>query len=419
VPKPECPGNDLQIQYAFENFIVGKLISLCINRPVVMSLLVGFMTSGCSEIIPGLNIHMNGRGEHEYKIVAKDGSNDYQVEPASPAGLKYEIVPLDSAVISSNALTPAPDASEQLPSILPSDVTPEYRIGPGDIVYITIWEHPELTQPFSGSVTDPSVPALQGRIVAADGTMFYPYVGTIKAEGMTSAELRDYITKHIGSVVVQPQIDARVVAFRANRIEVAGEVNKPGTITLDDMPKGVLQALDLCGGLTLTASRRHIILLRKGQTYSIDLAGLLSGSRVVPNPALEPGDVLHVPDQSGDQVFMLGAVTSQKPLIIQQDSKTLIQALTEAGGLNVLSGNQSGVYIFRAHRVDGELQATVFTVSLANPSGVLLASQFQLQPADIVYVKATAFAQYNSVVNEILPTVQSVFYTFETKSLAK
>lgn len=398
---------------------MGKLITLCLNRPVFLSLLVAFMTSGCSEIIPGLNVHMDGSGEHEYKIVPKDGSNGYQVEPASPAGLKYEIVPLDSTSITSDALTPAVAASEQLRSILPSDVTPEYRIGPGDIIYVTIWEHPELTSPFSGSVTDPSVPALQGRVVAADGTMFYPYVGPIKAEGMTSADLREYLTKHIGTVVVQPQIDVRVVAFRANRIEVAGEVNKPGTITLDDMPKGVLQALDLCGGLTTIASRRHVILLRKGKTYSIDLAGLLSGSRIVPNPALEPGDVLHVPDQSGDQVFMLGAVTSQKPLIIQQNAKTLIQALTEAGGLNVLSGNQSGVYIFRARHVEAELRATVFTVSLANPSGVLLASQFELQPGDVVYVKATAFAQYNSVINQILPTVQSVFYLFETKSLSK
>ncbi|MDI3258464.1 MAG: hypothetical protein QJR02_02075, partial [Sinobacteraceae bacterium] len=123
-----------------------------------------------------------------------------------------------------------------------------------------------------------------------------------------------------------------------------------------------------------------------------------------------PGDVLHIPDQSGDQVFVLGAVQKQAPVVIQQDSMTLIQALTNAGGLDSLRGSDSGVIVFRPHRgEDDKIAEDVYTLDLSHPTGVLLASQFQLRPHDVVYVQATAFSQYNAVIAQLLPTITGAY----------
>ena len=305
-----------------------------------------------------------------------------------------------------------------LPSLLPSTVPPEYRIGPGDIIYTTVWDHPELTSPVTTAVNDTTVPGVQGRLISADGTMFYPYVGAFTAGGMTAGELRAFLTEKIARVITNPQLDVRVVAFRAGRVEVTGEVAKPGTINLDDTPKGVLQAIGLSGGLTPAASRRRAVLLRDGKAYPVDLAGLLSGNMPVPNTALIAGDVLHIPDQTGDEVFVLGAVAKQAPVPILQDSMPLIRALTDSGGLDSTRANQAGVLVFRMHRGSDGIEATVYTLDLSHPDGILLASQFPLHPRDVVYVQATALAQYNSVILQLLPTITSVFDVQELIHLA-
>jgi len=367
------------------------------------------LCAGCSDIIPGLNVRLHGDDNRQYHVEPDPATHGYQV--VGGAGrLSYDIVPISADTLQDAWNDTADgDVPTALPAVLPSDVPPEYQIGPEDIIYVTIWDHPELTSPFQASVNDPSVPALQGRVVSADGTVFYPYVGRFKAQGMTVPALRDYLTEHLRRVIAEPQVDVRVVAFRAKRIEVTGEVLKPGTVTLDDTPKGVLQAIAETGGLTPLASRRRAVLVRQGQSYDLDLGGLLSGSRPVPNPALAPGDVLHIPGQSGDEVFLLGAVAKQQPFPILEDSMPLTRALTEAGGLDTTRANQTGVLIFRMHHGVAGLHATVYTLDLSAPAGMLLASQFPLKPRDVVYVQAAAVAQYNAVINQLLPSVTSVY----------
>jgi polysaccharide export outer membrane protein len=347
---------------------------------------------GCSEIIPGLNVKVDKHESNKYRVV--------QIEPE---------------ILKSLAQDRATEYPQALLSTVPTDIPAEYTIGAGDIVYVTVWDHPELTTP-SGPVTEVAALAgqtqtqfVQGRLVNADGTIFFPYVGTFKIAQMTTLNARSYIAQNLSRVIANPQVDVRIVAFRAARVEVAGEVVKPGTVTLDDTPKGILQALNLSGGLTANASRRRALLVRNGVTYRIDLAGLLSGEKPVSNPLLFAGDVLHIPDQSDDQVFVLGAVPKQAPVIIRQSSISLIEALTNAGGIEELRGKQSGVLVFRMKQSDSERIPTVYALDLSRPDGMLLAGEFALRPRDVVYVQATAFAQYNSVIATLLPTVSTIF----------
>lgn len=363
---------------------------------------------GCADILPGINLHEKGSGTHEYQVVSDKQPNHYKVVESAPVP-KYEVVPITPDVLLQ--IAKEQDGSrgdfDNLPSLLPSNVPPEYRLGPGDVFFVVVWDHPELTAPYTGLTQDLTS---QGRLVAADGTAFFPYVGTFKADGMTAAEVRNYLADRLKKVVQNPQVDVRIVAYRAGRVEVTGEVVKPGTLNFDDTPKGVLQAIDACGGLSGSASRRRAILVRNGVLHQIDLADLLSGSRPVPNPQLLPGDVLHIPDQSGDQVFVLGEVGRQAPVLIPQDNLSLAQALTASGGIDDAKGKAAGLLVFRPHLLpDSEIESRIFTLDLTRPEGMLLASQFKLEPRDVVYIKATAFAQFNSIINELLPTVTTIY----------
>jgi len=383
---------------------------------ILLLLSVALIVSGCSELIPGLRVRDVGNGEHQYKIVTDQQHGGYTVAKAAPIP-SYQVIPVGPEVLKSLAHEQQDGFSYNLPMVLPSDVPPEYKIGSGDILYVTVWDHPELSVPaaptsdVSASIGSQSqAQFVQGRLVASDGTVFFPYVGVFKIAGMTAADSRQYLATHLQGVITNPQVDVRVLGYRSARVEVTGEVAKPGTINLDDTPKGIIQAINQSGGLTTTASRRRAILVRGGKTYQLDLAGLLSGDRPVGNPMLLPGDVLHIPDQSGDQVFVLGGVDKQQPVPIQQASMTLIQALTTAGGVNFSSGKQTGVLIFRMRQYGTEKpEAQVFTIDLANPQGILMASEFDLHARDVVYVPTTAFSQYNSIISQLLPTVTTIF----------
>lgn len=346
--------------------------------------LAGLILSGCT-IIPGLHV----------KVPAESDPPMYEVQPITAEVIREQRQRQQAAASPPEPLLPLLHVDQQ---------GDEYRVGPGDVLNIIVWEHPELTTPAGGF----RGAAETGQLIDAEGHIFYPYVGHFHVGGQTVGEIRAYVTDRLSQVIRNPQVDVRVAAFRAHRIQVTGEVMSPGLVTLDDTPKGVLEALNERGGLTAEASRREALLLRNDSVHSIDLAGMLTGAAPARNLALRAGDILHVPDAAEDQVFVLGEVGEQAPLIMRQRTMTLTQALAGAGGINRLSGNDGGVVVFR--RAEGAApMPVIYVLDMSRPEGMLLAGEFELQPRDVVYVKATAFAKYNQVIAQMLPTITSIF----------
>jgi polysaccharide export outer membrane protein len=371
---------------------------------------------GCT-IIPGINISADDGEGVARKETVSDSEEIYYLKDKSGIIQAIRIITLTPGTLVKEATSSAA-LGPVLPQLDPGALPSEYKVGPGDILQIVVWEHPELTSPSGVSVggTGPGAAPSSvisggggaGRLVAADGTMYYPYVGTFKAAGMSVVELRKFLISSLTRVIPKPQVDVQVAAFRSQRVQVAGEVRSPGVVVLDDTPKGLMEAIGERGGLNDVSSRRRVEITRAGQRYDVNLGALLSGGSAALNPSLMPGDIIRVPDHSDDQISVLGEVKKEGPVYLRAQHTTLTEALSSAEGLDKLRSNASGVLVFRRPSDDSGI-ATVYRVDLSSPVGLLVAGEFGLQSRDVVYVSTTAFAKYNSIIGELLPTISAVF----------
>lgn len=283
-----------------------------------------------------------------------------------------------------------------------------YKIGPGDVLNIVVWDHPELTNP-SGQQNDS---ASSGRLVGPDGAMFYPNVGVFQAAGKTTGEIRSMLAKELSRVIREPQVDVRVASYRSQRVYLTGEVTQPGVVFLDDVPKGVLDLINERGGFNANANRSRATLTRDGITYALDIDALYSNAKPEFNLMVQAGDLIHVGDVVDEKVFVMGEIDREGVVPMQRGRMTLTEALTTAGGVSAGTGNPKALFVFRGEPmgVDGNARPpSVFALDLTRADGLLLAESFQLKSRDVVYVASTDFAKYNRLISLMLPTITAIF----------
>ncbi len=289
-----------------------------------------------------------------------------------------------------------------------------YRVGSGDVLNIIVWNHPELSNP-TGLTQDLEQ---QGRLVLEDGTIFFPFVGTLEAAGRSIAEIRDEIAQGLGPYIEDPQVDVRVVAFRSQQVYVTGEVREPGVVHLDDRPLTILDAVSRAGGFSEEADQRLAYLTRDGGQRRIDILTLYETGTA--DELLRDGDVLHIPDNRFNQVLVMGEVEEQTRVPLHKGRLSLAEALT-TGGLELATADTSRIVVIRGRPVyadDGELYGVrpiIYHLDTRDAASLLLAESFELEPRDIVFVPATTAVRINRVLDQILPhlssTIQTVWMT--------
>ena len=279
--------------------------------------------------------------------------------------------------------------------------TPDYKIGPGDILSIIVWDHPELTTP-AGQYRSADQ---AGTVVTEDGTIYYPYVGTLQVAGKTTRQVRDLLASRLSKFIEKVQLDVRMAAFRSKRVYVVGEVVKPGLQEVTDIPMTVLEAVNRAGGFGPEADHSRVLLTRKGTTYRVDIQAMYEAGATEQNALLEPGDILNVQDRSFNKIFVLGEVAKPGSLIMTKRRSTLAEALSDAGYIAQDRSNPKWIYVMRGDSDVPEL----FHLDGSSPDSMLLADRFTLQPRDIVYVDTADVVRWNRVVTNILPTAQTLF----------
>ncbi|MBN9473061.1 MAG: hypothetical protein ABS43_07385 [Bordetella sp. SCN 67-23] len=279
-----------------------------------------------------------------------------------------------------------------------------YLVAPQDVLRVTVWNHPELNNP-SGVLND-----LQGRVINNDGSFFYPYAGQVKAAGRTVKEIRDELAKKLAAVLVEPQVDVSVLTYRSKRAFVMGQVDKPGVVPITDVPLTITDLISQAGGLKPEADLKGSSLMRGGKTVSVDLYALYYQGDVSQNIRLQPGDILTIPENRYNKVFVLGEVTKPQSLIMPRGRLSLAEAVSDSGGFNPLSSNAGQLYVIRSGS-NGRPQ--IWHLNAAAPDALVLADRFDLQPRDIVYVDPAGVARFGRVVNNIIPSATVIRATVQ------
>jgi len=279
-----------------------------------------------------------------------------------------------------------------------SEPPDNYHIGPGDILQITVWDHPELTIP-AGSFRDPED---SGQQVGDDGNLYYPYVGVVQAAGMTVPELRKILTQELSTYIRNPQLDVRVVAYRSQKVYVVGEVNTPGVLPLDDLPMMIADAINLSGGLTEAAYKRGVNISRNGKVYEIDLKALYDFADASQNLMLKHGDIVNVLDRSQQQVFVMGEVNRQSSVEIINDQLSLAASLAEAGGVSQQTSDPGNIFVIRGSDKDNP---QIFHLDAKQAFGLILAERFDMQGQDVVFVDTAGISSWNRVISQLLPSI--------------
>jgi len=293
-----------------------------------------------------------------------------------------------------------------LPAELMNYHPTDYLIGPGDSLFITVWEHPELTSPGSQDQLEAN-----GREVRSDGTLYYPYLGAVQAAGMSVGQLRKNIQQKLSQYVTDAKVDVNVLRYGSQRVILSGSFKNAGSVPLTNTPLTMVQAISQAGMDNGAANMAGLTLKRDGKEYLIDVDALNRRDSLLGELYLKDGDQLHLSNTSPNNIYVLGEVVSPQVMTYGTTSLTLMQALGNAGGLSQDSADGDAVYVIRGAESIDLQPATVFHLNAKKPSAFLLARQFELQAQDVIFVGPANITRWNRFISQLLPSATAVIGT--------
>ncbi|MDB5784637.1 MAG: Sugar transporter substrate-binding protein [Caballeronia mineralivorans] len=282
-----------------------------------------------------------------------------------------------------------------------------YKLGSGDVLQITVWDHPELAaavgQPAQNTKTSDAAP---GFVVNSEGNIQFPYIDKpIRAAGKRAEEVQREIYTELSKVFVKPQVTVRVASFRAAQVYVDGDVRAPGAQTINDIPMTLTEAVSRAGGFAPTADQSRVTITRNGTAYPVNVAQMMKQGKNPADIMLQPGDMLHVDARDDNTVYVMGEVMKPQAVSPLRDGTlTLGEALTQAGQINPETSDAKQLFVLRQATGDAPV---IYHLDARSPVSMLLANQFDLQSKDVVYVDNSGLVRANRVLNLLLPAINA------------
>lgn len=135
--------------------------------------------------------------------------------------------------------------------VFAQEVVPEYVLGPGDIVRITVFQNPDLTT--------------EARVSESD-VITFPLIGSVKVGGLSVPAAERAIAQQLrsGGFVLQPQVNILPLQIRGNQVAVLGQVNRPGRYPLETLDTRLSDMLATAGGISQTGADEVVLVGERG-----------------------------------------------------------------------------------------------------------------------------------------------------------
>lgn len=240
-------------------------------------------------------------------------------------------IPATAAWAQTTSSTPAPAPSVTQPvqspsgptvNPFPTEAPPEYRVGPGDVLGITVFNMPELDRT---------------AVIGADGALQLSYfTKPLIVKDETAQQIEQQLTAALqkSQILIYPQLDVAVMKVESKPVMVGGDVKNP-QILQEIRPFNLVEALMMVGGPQGDASNSVLVtrVNAKGEpvSYDLPLSSVLTGTNSTDNIAIQPGDTIQV--LPGEKVFVAGDVKTPGAFSLQRDQQlTVAKIMALSGG---------------------------------------------------------------------------------------
>ena len=252
-------------------------------------------------------------------------------------------------------------------------VADSYRLGPGDLVAISVFGSPELSRAVR---------------VDGEGRIRMPYGETrIVAAGRNVDELRHAVAQALvaDKLAVDPRVEISVKEIQSEPIVVSGAVRLPLTLE-PTRPMRLLEALTRAGGIS-DPTAEHILVSRQDgsviSSHDYPASKVLSGDDVQFNPELTGGEEVRV--LPGGRVYVVGGFKTPGALpFSESDPLTLMRVLTYSGGWTTTSKPRQAVIVRTIKTVRHEIPVDLIKVMARQAPDLTLASN------DVLYLPDNA-----------------------------
>lgn len=167
------------------------------------------------------------------------------------------------------------------PTYAANPATPEYRLGPEDVIEVFVWKQPDLTTTV---------------VIRPDGRISLPLTNELEASGKTAVQLQKEITEKLREYITQPMVNVIVKQVNSLKISVLGEVRKPDVYRIKNQVT-VLDAIAMAGGFTDLARPNRVIVIRNApsgpQRIKINVKQVVADDSRAPF-FLQPLDTVYV-----------------------------------------------------------------------------------------------------------------------------
>ncbi|MBN9481465.1 MAG: polysaccharide export protein [Bordetella sp.] len=334
----------------------------------------------------------------------------------------YALINLDFALSERLKAAPPPSFSSLA---LASSEAPTDVIGVGDTLSVSVFEPGGGL--FSGAARDGATSGnqtLPPLVVNRNGAVPIPFAGEVRVEGLTPAQASAAVRRALIGKVANPQVIVTVAGNASNAVTVLGEVRNPGRQPLSASHDRILDVIAAAGGSSRSIYDVNVQIQRQGRTYTAPMS--IVTTEFNENVRLQRGDQVNLVYKPR-RFSSFGAFNAVARSELPPGPLTLAEALSGVGGLDSNLADAKSVLIFRFERPEtaqalGITQPAtsrgvpvVYRLNLNEGEGFFIASNFQIEPDDVIYAPRAGAAEMRKFF-EFVQSITRVVYDVSVTS---